>query len=171
MRFTYRGRGTGSVIMEGEKSPSTLIRRHKMIIDAQNLFSDAQALTATAVSTNVIDLGADRNIGIGEPMAVVVCIDVALDGTTTDETYVVTVQSGSTATPTTVIATRTITYTEGVIGAKFVLPLPADTSADRYLRVNYTLGGTTPTGTVTTFLTPMSMIQNNAIYADGITIS
>ena len=30
-----------------------------MILDKQNLFSDSQALTATAVSTNVIDLGAD----------------------------------------------------------------------------------------------------------------
>lgn len=143
-----------------------------MFIDAQQLFSDAQALTATAVSTNVIDLGADRNIGIGNPMAVVVQIDVALDGTTTDETYVVTVQSGSTATPTAVIATRTITYTEGVAGARFVIPLPADASADRYLRVNYTLGGTTPTGTVTTFLMPMNMIDSGNIkYADNITIS
>jgi hypothetical protein len=29
-----------------------------MIFDAQNLFSDAQAITASAVSTNVIDFGA-----------------------------------------------------------------------------------------------------------------
>lgn len=142
-----------------------------MIIDAQQLFSDAQALTATAVSTNVIDLGSDRNLGKGEPMAVVVGIDVALDGTTTDETYVVTVQSGSTATPTDVIATRAITYTEGVVGARFVIPLPADSSTDRYLRVNYTLGGTTPTGTVTTFLQPQNMIQNDGVFPDNRTIS
>ena len=29
-----------------------------MILDLENMFSDDQALTATAVSTNVIDLGA-----------------------------------------------------------------------------------------------------------------
>jgi hypothetical protein len=39
-----------------------------MYIDAQNLFSDAQAVTADAVGTNVIDLTIDRSIGNGEPM-------------------------------------------------------------------------------------------------------
>ena len=43
-----------------------------MYTDAQNLFSDAQALTVTADSTNVIDLGVDRNVGQGEPLAVVI---------------------------------------------------------------------------------------------------
>ena len=33
-----------------------------MMIDAQHLFSDAQAVTADAVGTNVIDLSADRTI-------------------------------------------------------------------------------------------------------------
>ena len=136
-----------------------------MILDNQLVFSDAQALTTTAVSTNVIDLGADGNIGIGEPMGVVITVDVALDGTTTDETYVVTVQSGSSATPTTVIATRAITYTEGVLGAQFVIPLPPDLSGARYLRLNYTLGGTTPTATLTAVLQPLSMLQNNVVYA------
>ena len=143
-----------------------------MIIDAQALFSDAQALgAATSVSTNVIDLGSDRNAGVGEPMAVVVVIDVALEDGDGDETYVVTVQSGSTATPTDVIATATMTRGD-VAGTKYVLPLPADGRTDRYLRVNYTLGGTlTAGGTVTTFLQPMSMIQNDNVYPDGITIS
>lgn len=141
-----------------------------MILDAQHIFSDEQALTATAVSTNVIDLGVDRNIGIGEPMAVVIVVDVALDDTTGDETYVATLQSGSTATPTDVIASVTLAA-GAAAGTKYVLPIPADESADRYLRVNYTLGGTTPTGTVTAFLQPVKMIQNNVVYADAITIS
>jgi len=131
-----------------------------MFIDSQNQFSDAQALTATAVSTNVIDLGSDRNLGIGEPMAVVYTIDVALDGTTGDETYVATVQSGSTATPTTVIATTTMTRGDAA-GTKYVAFLPADTTVGRYLRLNYTLGGTTPTGTITAELMPANMIQND----------
>jgi len=136
-----------------------------MIPDKLLRFSDAQALTVTAVSESVVDLSSDRNIGIGEPLAVVVGVDVAFDGTTTDETYVFTVQSGSTATPTTVIATRTITYAEAVVGAQFVIPLPADTSAGRYLRLNYTLGGTSPSGTVTAFLQPQNCIQNYVPYA------
>ena len=141
-----------------------------MYIDAQHLFSDSQALTATAVSSNVVDLGIDGNLGIGEPMAVVISVEVALDDTDADETYVFTVQSGSTATPTTVIATKTATRGD-VAGTKYVLPIPADQSADRYLRLNYTLGGTTPSGTVSAFLIPQNMIDNYVKYADGFTIS
>ena len=141
-----------------------------MFLDALHLFSDEQAVTATAVSTNVIDLGVDRNIGIGESMAVVVVVDVALDDTTGDETYVITVQSGSTVTPTDVIATKTATRGD-VAGTKYVLNLPSDLSADRYLRLNFTHGGTTPTATYTAFLTRADMIQNNVVYADNITIS
>ena len=58
-----------------------------MILDSLLKFSDAQALTATADSTNVIDLSNDRDIGIGEPMALVVTVGVAADFTTGDETY------------------------------------------------------------------------------------
>jgi len=42
--------------------------------------------------------------------------------------------------------------------------LPADGSADRYLRLNYTLGGTTPSGTLTAFLVPANMVQNDVVY-------
>ena len=141
-----------------------------MYLDAQHLFSDAQALTATAVSTNVIDLGGDHNVGIGEPMAVVITLDVGTDFTTGDETYVVTLQTGSSATPTTVIATKEIVGLQAA-GEKFVLSIPADTTGERYLRVNYTLAGTTPSVTVTAFLIPQNMIQNYVAYADGFTIS
>lgn len=37
-----------------------------MIIDGANLFDTAAALTATRVSTNVIDLGIARDLGIGD---------------------------------------------------------------------------------------------------------
>lgn len=144
-----------------------------MIIDAQLLFSDAQALTATAVSTNIIDLGADRNIGQGEPMAVVVCIDVAADRTTGDETYTVTLQTDDNA------AFSSASSVGGAYsilvypaGTRFVIPLPAGTETERFVRLNYTLGGTTPTITVTAFLQPLAMasVGENVYYADAITI-
>lgn len=144
-----------------------------MIIDAQQLYSDAQALTATAVSTNLIDHGIDRNIGIGEPLAVVVIVDVALDRTTGDETYTVTLQTDDNAafsSATTVAGP--VSMTTYAAGTKFVIAVPPDTVTERFTRLNYTLGGTTPTGTVTAFLQPLRMVGvgENVYYADAITI-
>src|SRR4030066_92187 len=53
-----------------------------MILDAQAQFSDSQALTATALSTNVIDLSADRAIGRGTPTAPAQNADLLVAGYT-----------------------------------------------------------------------------------------
>lgn len=142
-----------------------------MNVDAQHLYSDAQALTATAASTNLIDHGpgAERRLGTGEPMAVVIAVDVALAGTS--PTFQATLQSDDAAafgSPTTVAQSKS--YTALAAGAKIVIPIPPGDATERYTRLNYTLGGTTPTVTVTAFLQPMSMIQNDAVYADGFAI-
>lgn len=147
-----------------------------MFIDAFNTFSDAQALTASAASTNVIDLGADRNIGIGEPMAVLITVDVAADGTTGDETYTAKLQTDSAegfGTASDVTVAISIPRTTSVAGTKFVIPVPPNTDTKRYLRVYYTLGGTTPTLTVTAVLVPMKFLPTgeNVYYPDAITIS
>lgn len=143
-----------------------------MYLDAQGLFSDAQALTATAVSTNVVDLGVDGNLGIGEPMSVVIVLDVAADAANSDETYVVALQTDDNVGFSSATSIGSATITRGdAAGTRYVIPLAADTGAERYIRLNYTLGGTTPSATVTSFLIPTSMIQNYVSYADGFTIS
>src|SRR5690554_435178 len=44
-----------------------------MILDRENLFSNKQAITATANSTDMIDLGANnRHIGVGFPLGLLV---------------------------------------------------------------------------------------------------
>ena len=141
-----------------------------MILDGQAQFSAAQALTATAVSTNVIDLKGDFNLGIGEPMSIVVSLDVASDFTTGDETYVVTLQTGSSATPTTVIATKEIVGANAA-GSKFVIGVPADSSCEQYLRLNYTLAGTSPSVTVSAYLVQTKLVDNYVQYANNYTIS
>jgi len=141
-----------------------------MILDAQAQFSDSQAVTTTAVSTNVIDLKGDFNLGIGEPMSVVVNVEVALDDGNADETYVITVQSGATATPTDVIATKTAARGDAA-GTKYVISLPADTSVDQYLRLNYTHGGTSPSGTYSAYLVQTKLVDNYVQYANNYTIS
>jgi hypothetical protein len=143
-----------------------------MILDNLLKFSDAQALTTTAVSTNVIDLGLDRDIGIGEPMALVVTVGVAADFTTGDETYQVTLQTATDAaftSPITVIASAAINGDELAAGTSVVLPMGFTNL--QYLRVNYTLAGTTPTATVDAFLQPLSMIDGTRTYANGYTIA
>lgn len=141
-----------------------------MILDAQHLFSDAQALTATAASTNLIDFGSDRNIGIGEPMAVVVTVDTALAGTSPTINIAVQMDdSAAFSSPVSVVTSQT--YSALAQGAKVVIPIPPDTSGERFCRLNYTLGGTTPTITVTAALIPMNMVQNEVAYPKGYTIS
>src|SRR5581483_4988378 len=61
-----------------------------MYLDRLGLFSDAQALTASALSTNVVDftnVTPKRQVGAGKPLWVIFSIGVAADFTTGDETY------------------------------------------------------------------------------------
>lgn len=157
-----------------------------MMFDAQNLFSDAQAVTADAVGTNVIDLSADRNIGAGEPMCVVFCVDVAADQTTGDEDYTFEVEYATNAAQTTgrqLIGRRA--FESGtptapaqdadllVAGFTFVIPIPPVklSESERYLGIRYDVTGTTPTITCTAFLAPLSMYQSDVQYPDALTIS
>lgn len=158
-----------------------------MYIDAHNLFSDAQAVTADAVGTNVIDLSVDTTLGNGEPMAVVFVVDVAADQTTGDEDYTFDLEYASDAAQTTarqligrrVFESGTPTAPAQnadllVAGYQFAIPVPPATLADseRYLGIRYDVTGTTPTITVTAFLQPMSMINSSTsvVYADGFAI-
>jgi len=115
-----------------------------MIIDYNLQVSDAQALTADAASTNVIDLGSDRDIGPGEDLKIVTTLDVDMGGTS--PTLAIQVQSSSdNSTFTTVQTSRTVSA--GSAGDSVVTGLP-DIN-DRYIRLYYDLGGTSPTATVT----------------------
>lgn len=145
------------------------------IFDAAQMFSNAQAL-ASAASTNVIDLREERRIGSGVPMCVVVVITTALDGTTGDETYTVTIQSDmdeAFGSPATVLAAYSLPRGSAA-GTRFILPIPQGTLTERYIRLLYAVGGTTPVGAVTAFLSPLELADTTGertFYADAITIS
>lgn len=159
-----------------------------MYLDAQNLFSDAQAVTADAVGTNVIDLSIDRSIGTGEPMCVVFTVDVAADQTTGDEDYTFEVEYASNAAQSTgrqLIGRRA--FESGtptapaqdadllVAGFQFMIPIPKTvlSESERYIGIRYDVTGTTPTITVTAWLAPMSSVSGSvgAQYASGFTVS
>lgn len=142
-----------------------------MFLDSQLQFSNAQALTATADSTNVVDLGVDQDIGIGKAMAVVITVGVAADFTTTDETYQFQVETDDNAamTSSTIIGDQTVAAANLTVGDKVVIPIGF--SNERYLQVVYTLGGTTPSVTVDAYLQPLTEIDGYTNYADGFDIT
>lgn len=139
-----------------------------MILDALLVVSDAQAVTVDAVSTNTIDLGTSspaREIGSGEPMSMLVTVDVAADFTTGDETYAFELIQSANAnlSSPTVLNRRVLTAAQLALGAIFAVPLPPGTPSARYLGMNYDTGGTTPTLTITAALVPtrfVDMIKN-----------
>ena len=141
-----------------------------MILDSLLRFSAAQALTATADSTNVIDLSNDRDIGIGEPVGIVITVGVTADITTGDETYQFQLETDDNAamTSSTIIGDVTVAAAALTAGDKVVIPLGH--SNERYLQVVYTLGGTTPSVTVDAFLQPLSMIDGYVTYASGYSV-
>lgn len=157
-----------------------------MILDKQNEFSDAQAITVDVVGTNVIDLSLDRALGTGEPMCVVFSVDVAADQTSSDEDYQFDVEYSSDAAQTT--ARKRIgqlKFESGtpdapalnadllVAGFQFVIPIPPTklSMSERYLGIRYDVTGTSPTITMTAHLRPMAGLQMTDEYASGFTIS
>jgi hypothetical protein len=157
-----------------------------MILDAQLQFSDSQAITADAVGDNVIDLSSDRSIGVGEPMAVLFCVEVAADQTTGDEDYTFEVEFASAAaqnagrqligrrvfesgTPTAPAQDADLL----VAGFKFYIPIPPTvlSESERYLGIRYDVTGNTPTITCSAYLQPLSMCEAQISYPNGYTIS
>lgn len=157
-----------------------------MYVDNELVLSNAQTLTVgAAVATNVIDLGVARSIGNGEPMAVVFVIDSDAVQTGGDEDYTFTVEYSSVAAQTSGYVTMGQRLFESgtpaapaqnadllVAGYRFAIPIPPTGAGDdeRYLGVRYTLVGAASDVDVTTFVTPMSMIDATVDYADGFAI-
>lgn len=142
-----------------------------MIVDIQTQMSDSQVLTATAVSTDILDLDNDNNIGKGEPLAVAVCLETAADFTSADETYNFIVETSVDEAFTSPIAIQGSgplngdTLTEG-----YIVVIPLGHFNEQYLRVNYTLGGTSPSATVNTYLLPLSDIDSFEALPSGYTV-
>lgn len=137
-----------------------------MRIDALLLLCDAQAFTATGLSTNTIDLGnstVKRQIGDGKAMAITVQVDVAAKVSGGTETYEFqAIQSAAAALTTPTILADEIYAASGamiatalVAGYILVLPIPAGFPLQRFIGLNF-VGANTPTITITSWLGPLS---------------
>lgn len=138
-----------------------------MFIDNETLLSDVQSLTATADSTNVIDLGSDRDIGRGEPQALFITVDTAA-ASTASGTYQFQLETSAVEAMTSevIIADATIAEAALTEGSRHVIPLGITNL--QYLQGHYILGGTDPTITITAVVQPMCAIATEDVtYAAG----
>lgn len=143
-----------------------------MILDSQLQFSDAQAVTAAAASTNVLDLGVARDIGSGKPLYVCLNVDVALDDAGDDSELAVTLETddNSDFTSATELMALFTLAANAPAGTKKVAVLPPGLDYERYLRLKYTpADGDLSAGSVTAFLTDSYEVFK--AYQDNVTIS
>lgn len=130
-----------------------------MLLDQQALFSAAQAITATAASTNVIDTGSNKDVGKYGDIPLLIQV---VEGFNNLTSLTVTVQTddNSAFSSAADVLSMTIPLASLVLGYKSqVITLPM--KMERYIRLNYTVTGTAPTtGKVTAGIT--GGVQTNA---------
>lgn len=144
-----------------------------MFVDAQLQFSDAQAVTSAAGSTNTIDLSQVRDIGTGRPLYVVVCIVTTLThgGSNTGVTVALEGDSTTSFTPDGTVTLFTIAAAAAA-GTVYIATLSPGSAplGYQYIRLKYTPTGADLTGgTIDAFLA--LDIQKFTAYADAITVS
>lgn len=130
-----------------------------MILDHQLIFSEAQAVTASAISTNQYDRGANAPLTVnGAPalsgLWLVIKTGAAFTGLTSLTADLVSDSVATLATsPTTHASTGAIALASlGANKIVAILPVPIG-DYERFLGVKYTVAGTGTAGTVSAFLT------------------
>lgn len=148
-----------------------------MLLDGYVMFSNAQALTATADSTNILDMQNARDLGIAEQKSLKIFVvtqaallsggattlQVQLQGSTDASTWTTMYDTGA-------LAKATITAA-GTRIASFDMPRPVVGQAlPRYYKLVYTIA----TGPFTSGSVSAAIVlddQANVLYPAGITIA
>lgn len=126
-----------------------------MLFSRESLFSDKQAITATAISTNIYDLGLagtpyrgnqlNQDIGDGSCVPITVQVTEDFNNLTSLE---IAIEVGADETLGTVVASQTIELADLVTGKQLNLKhLPRGVD-ERYLGLRYTVVGAAPTAGV-----------------------
>jgi hypothetical protein len=137
-----------------------------MIMDRTALFSDAQAITATTASTNIVDLGAtgtvfgaaaalSRDIGKGTDIPLAIRVTESFNNLTSLTIGVEVATDAAFTSPVSVFTSPAYSLANLAAGAKYLLPdtVPVGTNL-RFVRLKYTLVGTAPTtGKITAGIT------------------
>lgn len=120
-----------------------------MIFDQQTLLSDQQAITATAASTNVIDLGPIatgivRDIGKGKPIPLRIQVTEAFN-TLTSLTFALQVDDNEAFGSAKTVWSQVVLLADLKAGKVIVPEYITRGTDERYLRLYYTVTGTAPT--------------------------
>ncbi len=143
-----------------------------MFLDRENSFQPhtaPQVLTATGVSTDTIDLGANpRDIGVDGEMELIVQVVAAFAGGTSLQPVLQTATDVAMTSPISLVTGPVIPLASLTAGAQFSLgKVPA--GALRALRMNYVIAGTmSGGGSIRSFLVVNR--QANRAYADRMNV-
>lgn len=135
-------------------------------------FSEAQAVTAAAASTNVIDLRAARQMAPGKDLWFNIHCVVAMTDAGSDSTLIVTAETSTTAGGSYTTRQTIGTFPAvSAIGAMIKTPIAVFGTAERFLRLTYTpgAGGNLSTGSFTAYLSTAP--QEATIYPSGFTFA
>lgn len=133
-----------------------------MIFSAQQIFSDDQAITASADSTNVIDLGVpgtpfdaaaalNQDVGKGNKIPILVQVTEAFNNLTSLE---IKISTGATTALGTEILSQTILLADLIAGKQANFDVLPNGITERYLGIEYVVAGSAPTlGKVTAGIT------------------
>lgn len=113
------------------------------ITDALLTVSDEQAVTATAVSTDSIDLGVNRDIGAGEQLYMLfTCTEAATAAGAATVTFeVIASAAGALTSPVVVGASGAVGKAALTVGEQIAVPIGRQTGLGlRYLGARYTVG-------------------------------
>lgn len=150
-----------------------------MMTDALLQLSSAQAVTASAVSTNTIDLGTARDLGTGGDLYAVFNVDVAATaaGAATVNFQVISSANANLSSANVIAQTDAIPKTDLTLGRKPIVVCisPATLLAlpvgQRYLGVQYTVAtGPLTAGSFSAAITD-SVVDVNKNYPSGFTVA
>ena len=122
-----------------------------MILDTTTMFSDDQAITASAASTNLLDLGASgtpvgaaaaisRDLG-NSVVPILIQVTTAFANNTSLKVGIQTDDNTGFSSAATVLESEAIAVATLVAGYKFVMQYVPMTVNERYVRLYYTIAG------------------------------
>lgn len=145
-----------------------------MLLDKQLMFSEDQAITAAADSTNVIDLSSVRDVGRGEELYIALTVTETFADSGSDSTLTVELQTDDNAAMSSEAIVQSLVTLAALTAAGtqlfFRLPNEALVAYQRYLALKFTPNnGNLSAGKITAGI--VKSIQKSVAYPSGFSIS